>query len=222
MGFNGGNDLLNIVKTPDIMRFTDGYNIPKVKRLVLKNVDEGLNLVEFHGCSGLGKRARKQSVPHFFLNDYLFERVWNDPKKNLDFLSTFKAVLSPDFSQYTDMPRALNIYNHYRKMWVSAYWQAHGLKAIPVAGWSDEESFEYCFDGMPKNSLIAVSTVGVMTNPNFEESFRRGFEEMMRRLEPAQLLLYGKKPSWLDEDIPILQFKPESNKRFEKLREQEE
>ena len=93
---------------------------------------------------------------------------------------------------------------------------------IPVAGWSDEESFEYCFDGMPKNSLIAVSTVGVMTNYYFEQNFKAGFEEMMRRLEPAQLLLYGKKPSWFEVDIPVLQFKPESNKRFEKLREQEE
>lgn len=219
MGFNGGNDLLNIVKTPDSMKFTDGYNIPKVKRLVLKDVDEGLNLVEFHACSSLGKRARKQSVPHFFLNDYLFERVWNDPKKNLDFLFNFKAVLSPDFSQYTDMPRALNIYNHYRKMWVSAYWQAHGLKVIPVAGWSDEESFEYCFDGMPKNSLIAVSTVGVMTNYYFEQNFKAGFEEMMRRLEPAQLLLYGKKPSWLEVDIPVLNYRPDSTKRFDKLKE---
>lgn len=44
---------------------------------------------------------------HFFIDDYLFERCWNDPDRYAKLLSEFRAVLSPDFSLFTDYPPAV-------------------------------------------------------------------------------------------------------------------
>ena len=58
----------------------------------------------------------------------------------------FRFVCTPDFSMYTDFPLALQINSHYRKHWLGAYWQSKGITVIPTIFWSDERSFEWCFD----------------------------------------------------------------------------
>ena len=40
---------------------------------------------------------------HFFIDDYLFERVWHDPDRYAQMLSDFRVVMSPDFSLFTDL-----------------------------------------------------------------------------------------------------------------------
>jgi hypothetical protein len=37
---------------------------------------------------------------HFYLDDYQFERIWNNPRKYFDRPQLFDCVLSPDFSLY--------------------------------------------------------------------------------------------------------------------------
>ena len=37
---------------------------------------------------------------HFFLYDYRFERVWKNPDSDIEKLSRYRAVLSPDFSMW--------------------------------------------------------------------------------------------------------------------------
>lgn len=157
--------------------------------------------------------------------------VWVDPNRYADLLKQFKFVLAPDFSQYLDMPRAMRVWNHYRKMWLSSYWQKNGVRVIPVAGWTDEASFDYCFDGMPKNSCIATSSVGVYradaeaercSSTVYQKSvFRRGTEEMIERLTPTQLLWYGSVPMWAKEltkskGVPLIRVPASYEKRFKK------
>ena len=103
----------------------------------------------------------------------------------------YKAIIQPDFSQYIGMPKAMLIWQHYRRMWVAAYYQQKGLTVIPAPCWSDEDSFEYCFDGMPKNSCLCISSVGCMQNPTVRNRFMLGLEETIKRLSPAQIILYG-------------------------------
>ena len=40
---------------------------------------------------------------------------------------------------------------------VGAYWQTCGLPTIPTASWGALNSFSYCFEGLPCNSIIATS-----------------------------------------------------------------
>lgn len=138
---------------------------------------------------------------HFFLDDYQFNRVWTQPDTYLDMLSRFKAVCAPDFSTYTDFPKAIQIYNHYRKHWLGAYWQAHGLTVIPTISWSDEASYDWCFYGEPVGSVVALSSVGTQADPETKKLFTNGYREMMKRLKPTAIIMYGKTPEGCEGNI---------------------
>lgn len=136
----------------------------------------------------------ENKIVHFFVHDYQFDRFWNDPGRYEKMLSRFSAVLSPDFSVYTDMPKAMQIYNHYKKHWLGAYWDSVGITVIPTISWGDKSSFAWCFDGEPVHSIVAVSSIGTQNSEKSKALFLRGYEEMMARLQPIQVLFYGKVP----------------------------
>lgn len=138
---------------------------------------------------------------HFFLDDYQFNRVWTDPDRYIPMLQRFKYVLTPDFSLYTDFPKALQIYNHYRKHWLGAYWQMQGINIIPTICWSDQKSFEWCFDGEPTQSVVAVSSVGTQNNKEKKRCFLDGYHEMVERLQPTQIIFYGRVPDECKKNI---------------------
>lgn len=98
-------------------------------------------------------KDRASKGVHFYCCDFLFARVWNNPDKYINLLSQFGAVCAPDFSLYNEMPLAMQIYNHYRKHWCAAYWQAHGIHVIPTLCWCGMDSFDWCLDGTPKHSM---------------------------------------------------------------------
>ena len=62
-----------------------------------------------------------QQWVHFYIDDYRFERIWKDPDRYLPILQRFDGVITPDFSLYSDMPRAMQIWNTYRNRAI-AYW----------------------------------------------------------------------------------------------------
>lgn len=148
-----------------------------------------------------GCKEPENSCVHFFLDDYQFDRVWRQPERYAEMLLRFHSVTTPDFSIYTDMPEILQMYNHYRKQWLGAYWQELGMQVIPTVSWSTEDSFKWCFDGIPKNSCVAVSSVGCMNNKNSKNGFIKGYEEMIRRLKPEIILFFGKKPEEISGNI---------------------
>lgn len=127
---------------------------------------------------------------HFFLHDYQFERVWKYPDRYTDVLSRFKYVLSPDFSCFSDTPFAVRVFNTYRNRWCARYWQTQGLTVVPTVTWSDDETFEFCLDGLPKHSTIAISTMGDFWY-NDGEAHMKHWDEMLERLEPEKIILYG-------------------------------
>lgn len=130
---------------------------------------------------------------HMFLDDYQIARLWNNPQQYVALLSKAAAVCSPDFSLYTDVPEIVNLYNHYKKHWLAAWWQIMGLSVIPTVCWAGEDSFKYCFDGEPLNSVVAVSSVG--TQKNAKSAFMRGYDAMLERLSPSAILFHGNIPA---------------------------
>ena len=144
---------------------------------------------------------------HFFLDDYQFVRVWSQPDTYLNMLRRFQAVLTPDFSTYTDFPKSIQIYNHYRKHWLGAYWQLHGIRVIPTISWSDADSFSWCFDGEPVGGTVAVSSVGTQVSKESGRLFMAGYNEMLNRLKPSAIIMYGKVPDGCEGNIiPIQAF----------------
>lgn len=193
------SDFLHYLKTGD-MDLTENYGIPKIKGVKFKN----LNSVDVLGFNYSTKvdclKECNDRYIHFFLPDYCIERVWNNPDKYAPVFGVYRGIVQPDFSQYMNMPKAMKIWQHYRRMWLTAYYQKQGIRVIPAPCWSDEESFEYCFEGMPKGSCLCISTVGCMQNKAARAAFNVGFKETLERLEPSQLIFYGK----IDEGIKDL------------------
>lgn len=128
---------------------------------------------------------------HFFIDDYQFERVWNDPDKYIDVLGQYECAFSPDFSLYMDMPMPMKIWNVYRSRLIGQYYQSCGLKVIPTMSWAEAETFQFCFAGIPKGSIVAVSTIGVKRSKEAYAVWKAGMDEMMKRIEPCTVLVYG-------------------------------
>lgn len=188
------------------------YRFPQLNP-VQANV-EGLKPVLFHEAKK--EKNPRKAVAHCFLNDEHFQRLWNDADKHIDYLRNFKYVLGLDFSIYSDMPLALQIYNVYRNRALEFYLSAWGVHIIPAVSWSDESSFDWCFDGLPKCSCLATSTNGCHF-PAGREAFRTGIREMVQRLEPTRLIIVGK-PIDTDIDIDIQYLKSYGQQMTERLK----
>ena len=128
---------------------------------------------------------------HFFLDDYQFERCWNRPEENIKVLARFAACLTPDFSLYRDMPKAMMLWNVYRSRLFGQMCQRAGLTVIPTIQYAGPETYSFAFDGLPKHSTVAISTVGVIKDKVAVDLFMRGFFEMKHRIEPETVLFYG-------------------------------
>ena len=126
------------------------------------------------------------------------------PERYANMLLKFQAVTTPDFSIYADMPEAMQIYSHYKKQWLGAYWQELGMQVIATATWGDEKTFSWCFDDMPQNSCIAVSSVGCMNDLRSREMFIAGYNEMKKRLKPSKVYFWEHKPKEIDGYIVLM------------------
>lgn len=150
---------------------------------------------------------RRDAGVHFFIDDYQFERVWNEPLKYLDILREFPCVLTPDFSLYMDMPRAMKIWNIYRSRLIGQMMQDYGITVIPTLSWAEPETFGFCFDGLKPGGTVAVSTVGVMRDEDAREVWFSGMDEAVKRLQPEQVLCYGADIGYDFKGIPVRHFK---------------
>ena len=164
------------------------FEFPEIKPVHVDLTDA--EVIGFNYATGCKHPENK--VCHFYLDDYRFERVWINPNRYVPILRRFKAVLAPDFSMYVDFPKAVQIFNNYRKQWCAAYWQENGITVIPTICWSTPDSFEWCFDGVPKHSLICISTVGGFGVRSDKEAWLAGYEKCLEVLEPSEILLFGK------------------------------
>ena len=92
------------------------------------------------------------------------------------------------------MNKTLQLYNTFRNRWCGAYLASKDIKVIPTVNWGDENTFEFCFDGIPKGSIVAVSTYMVREHNNHADQkdfFMKGYEEMFRRIEPSKIICYS-------------------------------
>jgi len=170
------------------------YGIPIIPKTELSEDDiNDLRLFPFNAIKAdNGKHSAR--IIHFFLYDYNFEKIWIDPDKYVDLLSKYKGVLTPDFSMYLEMPYALQIYNTFRNRWCGAYLADKGIKVIPTVSWSDEKSFGFCFKGIEKGSIVAVSIYMFHEHNNHAEQkelFMKGYNKMLETVEPSKIICYS-------------------------------
>ena len=169
------------------MEFEGKYDIPVLEPL--EDIESDIEFIPFNFVKSC--KNRENYGVHFFIDDYQFERLWEKPQRYCEMLQTCKCVFTPDFSMYVNVPRAIQIWKHYQKQWFGQYMQTFGIKVIPTLGWSDESSFDFCFDGIPKNNVVAVSSVGTQNNTKAKELFKKGFEKAVEILQPTKIFFYG-------------------------------
>lgn len=165
------------------------YDIPQLQPI---HVDEINDVSEWIGFNYvLSDKNPSGKGVHFFLDDYQFQRLWNNPEKYIDKLSQYEVVLTPDFSPYADMPMATQIFNHYRKHWVGALLQEYGVKVIPTIRASrDERSLEWYLDGEPVGGVVCISSMWT-ADKEAKEYFLKEFETMVDTLKPEKIYVYG-------------------------------
>lgn len=133
----------------------------------------------------------KDAGVHFYVDDYQFERIWNEPERYIEVLRDYDCVLTPDFSLYLDMPYSMKIWNVFRSRLIGQMCQDAGLAVIPTVSWAEPETFDFCFDGLPEKSTLSISTIGVKNSPEAMQIWRDGVAELIRRKKPKTLLVYG-------------------------------
>lgn len=162
---------------------------------------------------------------HFYLDDQKFDGskgIWNGLSNNENYKRGFDlsrldgatAVISPDFSLYLDMPRVMQIWNVYRSRAVGYYLTTLGYNVIPNVRWTDEESYDFAFDGLFEGQVVAVGTLGCSKTKVDKVLLVNGFVEMIKRIKPKKVLIYGPicdELKYILEkyDISVLQFDSE-------------
>lgn len=167
---------------------------------------------------------------HFYLDDFNFDNhlgVWNKPYKLRFLLKHFAGCITPDFSTYGDFPLPIKLYNFYR-MRAFDFWLAnHGISLIHNVRWGTEETFAYCFDGIPKESIIAIGTVASELGTRIgRKVFCQGFQQMIKVLEPQQIIIYGGAAELplkkIAGNIPLHFFQGDTAQHFENWRSNHE
>lgn len=143
------------------------------------------------------KCTNKRQYVHFYEHDKEFSRVLTATDKYLDLFKQYDGVITPDCSLLIGQSKCLQQANTYMNRAVGYYLQKNGIPVIPNIRWSDESSFEYCFLGVPKNSIVSVSTHGCIKSQNQRIMFKKGLKAMINELSPKIVLVHG----YMPEDI---------------------
>ena len=99
-----------------------------------------------------------------------------------------------------------------------AVWlQGNGVEIIPNVRFNDERTYTFCFDGIEPNKTVAVGTHGCIKAKEDKAYFKAGLSELVRRLTPKNIIVYGSAPDSLfkiykDMGINIIPFESEISK----------
>jgi len=165
---------------------TGKWEIPVIKKQQLDISD--IRLIACSDTRANDCSRNRECGVHFFVDDYRFSGIYDHPYRSLEKYSQYKFLLSPDFSTYSEMQLWRQLENVARNRWCGAFWQKHGITVIPTVSWGLARSYEFCFTGIEKGSMVAVGMIGCKSE---KLHFLRGYNEMMNRIEPEAIICFG-------------------------------
>ena len=198
-------------------------------------VDLPAAIIPWDEAKRLYRNALARKDDHFFCNafvcwfidDYKFDGprgIWHDSAYVLRVLRHFAGAITPDFSTYQDFPEPLKIYNTYR-MRAFGYWLGkNGIAVINNVRWGTSESWRYCFDGIPDNSIVCIGTVGGSPRKLIDRKrFEEGLEELIHVRIPHTILVIGSAnypcfDKLIDRGIKVISYPSHTASAFEKRR----
>lgn len=179
----------------DASRTAGYYNFPVIKACHYVP-DDLIGFKYIKPIVEMNKTEEFHRGVHFYMYDWEFERIWNEPYKNFEKIKKFSCTLTPDFSTYTDMPLAMQIWNMYRARLIGQMMQDYGLTVIPGLQWAEPETFKFCFDGIEQGGTVAVSTRGTTADKEAHKKWCAGMEAAIEKVRPETILIYGTPPKF--------------------------
>lgn len=167
---------------------------------IIKKQQLYVNDIELISCSDVSKKDDRNlhKGVHFFVDDFRFETIYDHPEKALERYGKYRFLLTPDYSLYAEMDPWRQIESVGKARWVGAKWQANGKIVIPTVSWGLARSFEFCFDGIQKNSIVAVGMIGCKRN---KADFLKGYYQMLTKIEPEAIICLGDPFDEMDGNI---------------------
>lgn len=145
-------------------------------------------LIPFHEAYSYGIT---DAIVHFYTADRLFMRVFRNPEKYLSFLSSCKAVIGTDMSQYAEMPAEMRFRHSWCNIAMSSYLQNHGVNVYPNVTWSLKDSYSYSFPTYLAGSVIAINSNGVHKSDLSLYRWKSGYKAAISTLSPLHVIRYG-------------------------------
>ncbi|MBR4693625.1 MAG: DUF4417 domain-containing protein [Bacilli bacterium] len=170
-------------------KLTKKYHIPI---LLHQELEMPKSLVAFDKRNIVGD---KNQTIHFYIKDERFQQMINHPDKYIDVLKEYESVISMDPSLYRDAPMPIELINVYLNRAIAYYMQTKGIKVIPNIRWGRPDSFDYCFLGVEKHSIVSIGTLGCIQGKENKYYFELGLNEMINRLQPKVVIVYGRFPN---------------------------
>ncbi|MBO4531359.1 MAG: DUF4417 domain-containing protein [Paludibacteraceae bacterium] len=173
---------------------------------------------------------REPAFINWYIDDYKFDGargIWHDYKSALNVIKHFAGAITPDFSTYQDFPEAIKIYATYRMRLYGFWLGKEGCAVINNVRWGTEETYAYCFEGVPTNSIVAIGTVGGGPRRlKDRERFEKGLLKMIEILRPHTVLVYGSSNGDCfrileEQGIHIVSYQSKTAKDFERRRKYE-
>lgn len=178
----------------------DGYmGIPML--MDLKNASVPNAIIPFDRIGSEAKKGNTRAYVGFYLFDDKFAEIIVNIDDYVETLKLFDGVITPDCTLLTGQANCLQGTNTYFNRAVGFYLQKKGIPVIPQIRWSDERSYDYCFLGVPKKSIVAVSTYGCIQSKEKKRSFSKGLCAMLEVLEPEDVIVHGSMPGEVFDDL---------------------
>ena len=136
---------------------------------------------------------------HFYIDDFHFERVWNNIYRYLSMFRKFEGVILPDFSVYRDMSYSIQCYQIYRSRAVGNYLQKLGIKVIANVRYGDERTYDVSCFGLSKGQTIAIGTNGTVKNILDRKYLDEGFDYVVNTIAPKHIVIYGSVTDHINE-----------------------
>ena len=127
---------------------------------------------------------------HFFEDDCVIERFWNNPKAYIGKLGRFQGVIGLDYSVCWDFPPALKNYNHWRNS-VCTYWMQQQLPCAVPQGRCEDDDYLSVLAGFPRRSTIAIGARSMVRDRDDRAVLVKSVKHIVDLLEPENLLWYG-------------------------------
>lgn len=174
------------------------------------------NVISFNERNSVSKPEKHWL--DFFIDDRLYESFWTYLKSRIKGLKKFAGIISTDYSMLPEMLPGQRIWNCTRNRIVAYCLQKRGFNVIPVASWCSEEDFDWCFDGLPEKSSIAISSNGCLSTPYGRKTLLEGVEELQRQKSPSKIIICGRSLAKLEKYGNIMYYSSFSQRMDERIK----